>query len=201
MDVFFSMSWFFKNRLNALNMNSPLLFDQNTLILYSDCVSTKALNSLILSIHSYLNFNTYNHTFLKKSSMKVTKYLAPPMDIIFIGLHMSKFTIFNGLVACLPPRTETQHVVVCLQCTLCKTTRMWGKKICQVSCHSPCFRAYEHSSRSNGRGIGTPSPVGHCTKLAASTPSIIVKFYFIQVVFVWHNCNDFAVASFYKTFA
>ena len=85
--------------MNALDMNSPLLSERNALILCSDCVSTSALNSLNLIKHSTLVFNTYNHTFLKKSSMKVIKYFAQPMNVVRIGPHMSECIISKCFVA------------------------------------------------------------------------------------------------------
>ena len=69
-------------------MNSPPLYDQNTLILYSICVVTSALKSLNFSKHS-LDFRVYTHTFLEKSSNE--EYLALPIDLVLIGPHTSKF--------------------------------------------------------------------------------------------------------------
>ncbi len=88
---------------NPLEMYSPPLSDRNTLILYSDCFSTSALNSLNFSKHSPLDFNKYTHIFLEKSSMYVTKYLAPPKDVVLMGSHTSECTISRGLVARIPP--------------------------------------------------------------------------------------------------
>ncbi len=92
-----------KKRLNPLETYSPPLSDRNTLILCFDCVSTSALNSLNFSKHSPLDFNKYTRTFLEKSSMYVTKYFAPPKDVVFMGLHTSECTISKGLVARIPP--------------------------------------------------------------------------------------------------
>lgn len=100
MDVCFSMSWSFKNKSNALEMYSPVLSNWNALILCSDYVSTNALN---FSKHFPLDFNTYNHNFLIKLLMKVTKYLVPPIDVVLRGPHTVECTISKGLVACLPP--------------------------------------------------------------------------------------------------
>ncbi len=96
------MSCAFKKCLNPLEMYSPPLSDRNTLILCSDCVSTSALNSLNFSKHSPLNFNKYTHTFLEKSSMYVTKYLAPPKDVVLMGPHTFECTMSKGLVARIP---------------------------------------------------------------------------------------------------
>ncbi len=103
MEVCFSMPCAFKKPLNPLEMYSPPLSDRNTLILCSDCVSTNALNSLNFSKHSPLDFNKYTHTFLEKSTMYVTKYLAPPKDVVLMGPHTSACTISKGLVARIPP--------------------------------------------------------------------------------------------------
>ncbi len=103
MEVCFSMPCALKKRLNPLEMYSPPLSDRNTLILCFDYVSTSALNSLNFSKHSPLDFNKYTHTFLEKSSMYVTKYFAPPKDVVFMGPHTSECTISKGLVAHIPP--------------------------------------------------------------------------------------------------
>jgi hypothetical protein len=58
------------------------------LILCFDCVSTNAFNSLNFSKHSPLDFNKYTHTFLEKSSMYVTKYLAPQRMWSSWGIQM-----------------------------------------------------------------------------------------------------------------
>src|SRR4051794_16846822 len=79
-----SMPCFFKYRRRALDMNSTPLSDRNTLILCSDCFFASALNSSNFLKHSPFVFNMYNHTFLEKSSIKVTKYIAPPMDMVLM---------------------------------------------------------------------------------------------------------------------
>ena len=45
-----------------------------------------------------LNFNAYIHVSWK-SSMKVMKYLVPPIGLVCIELHMSECTLFKGLVS------------------------------------------------------------------------------------------------------
>ena len=86
--VCFSILWYFQKLLNAFETNSPPISGQNILISYSNCVSTSTLDFLNFSKQSPLNFNTYNHIFFKKSWMKVTKYLVPPMDVVLMELHM-----------------------------------------------------------------------------------------------------------------
>ena len=98
-DVYLAMSWSTKNFMIALDINSPPLSEENALSLCSDCVSISAFNFLNLIKHLSLAFNTYNHTFLEKLSMKVTKYFAPPMDVVRMGPHTSECTISKGFVA------------------------------------------------------------------------------------------------------
>src|SRR5579875_1305659 len=88
---------------NALEVNSPPLSDLNTLMSCSDCFSTKVFHALNLGSTSLLVLSTYTHTFLVKSSMKVRKYLPPPMDNVFIGPHTSECTSSKGLVARVAP--------------------------------------------------------------------------------------------------
>lgn len=76
----FSILWSFQNWLIAFAMKFPPLSDQNVFILCSDYVSTSVSNSLNFSKQFPLDFNTYNQVFPEKSSMKVTKCLAPPME-------------------------------------------------------------------------------------------------------------------------
>jgi len=103
----------FKKSPNCLDIYSPPLSDRSTLMLCSDCLSTRALNSLNFSKHSLLALSMYAHTFLEKSSMKVRKYRAPPMDVVFIGPHTSECTISNNLVARLAPSLGKVAFVVC----------------------------------------------------------------------------------------
>ena len=97
-----SMPCVYKKRQKALDINSPPLSDRNALILCSDCVSASALNSLNFSRHPPFDFIVYNQTLLEKSSMKVTKYLAPPMEVVLMGSHTSECTISKGFVARVP---------------------------------------------------------------------------------------------------
>ena len=107
-----AMPWMCKNSSNLLEVYSLPLLDLNTLILCSDCLSTKAFHSTNFSNTSLLDFSTYTHTFLEKSSMKVRKYLPPPIDVVLIGPHTSKCTSSNTLVARVPPSLEKG----CLAC-------------------------------------------------------------------------------------
>lgn len=101
-DVCFSMPWFFKNPSNGLEIYIMPLSNQNALILCYDCVSTCLLNSLNFSKHFPLDFKTYNHITLEKSSMKVTKLVAPTINVILMRPHMSQYTISKVLVVCIP---------------------------------------------------------------------------------------------------
>ena len=60
------------NSLNSFDVNSPPLFDQKVLILFSVWFSIKDLNSLNLLNTSSLFFKKYIHVFLGKSSIKET---------------------------------------------------------------------------------------------------------------------------------
>lgn len=71
--------------LNAMEICFPVLFVQNSLILCCDFISINALNSFNRSKHYHLDLNTYNHYFLKNLLMKITKYLAPPMNVVLYG--------------------------------------------------------------------------------------------------------------------
>jgi hypothetical protein len=51
----------------------------------------------------FLNLNTYKHTFFEKWSMKVTTYLALPIDVVLMGPHMLEWTIPKDLVTCNVP--------------------------------------------------------------------------------------------------
>src|SRR6478672_4719178 len=98
-DSCLSMPCVCKKRSKALEVNSPPLSDRNALILCSDCFSTRALNSTNLANTSPLDFNTYTHIFLEKSSIKVTKYKQPPIEMVLNGPQTSECTNSNGLLA------------------------------------------------------------------------------------------------------
>lgn len=55
----------------------------------------------------------YTHTFFEKLSMKVTKYLAPPTDVVFMGPYTFKCTISKGLVVRLPLSFENVVLYYC----------------------------------------------------------------------------------------
>ena len=93
----------------------------------------KGINNWRWCIHvTYYDFQWlqigihHNYIFIENALMKATKCLAPPMDVVFIGPHISECTISKGLVARLHPCLEMQPYVICLQCMLHKTKRMWG---------------------------------------------------------------------------
>lgn len=69
-------------------MNSPPFSNQIALMLCSNYISIKDLNSFKFIKHSSLTFNMYTHTFLKKLSKGVTKYLVSLMDIVLMGPHI-----------------------------------------------------------------------------------------------------------------
>ena len=131
-------------------MNSPPLSDQNTLIFNLDCFSSNALNSLNLSKHSLLALIGLSQIFLKKSSMKVTKYLHPPMDVVFIGPH-TWITRPTAPMHELPLHAQMAIVVVCLLCN----PHMWMKKdphaIGVGPCRLPCHEVFSHYWCLNGR--------------------------------------------------
>lgn len=102
MDVSFSILCSLKTRLNSFEMNSPPLADQNTLILCSNCILTRALNSFNLSNHFCFVFNMYTHTLLDKLSIEVTKYLVSSMDMVLMVPHTSECTISKDLVNHVP---------------------------------------------------------------------------------------------------
>lgn len=68
-------------------------------------------DSLNLWKLSPLDIHTYNHTFLKKSSMKVTKHLEPPIYVFLIRPYTLKCTISKSLVTRLPP--SFKNAVIC----------------------------------------------------------------------------------------
>lgn len=121
--------------LDGLEMRSPPFFDWNTLILYSDCVSTNALNYLYFSKNFSLDFNAPSQTFLKKLSMKVTKYLIQPMDVVIMDHTRQSTWFLNVWSITFSPCSETYSYVICLWCTLRKATRLWAKKFAKVKCH------------------------------------------------------------------
>lgn len=91
---------------NVLDMHFPPLLDRNVLILCSDYVSMNTLNTLKFSKDSPLDFNTYNHIFLKKPLIMITKYLAPTIDVL-MGTRILGCTISKGSIIWLFPRSET----------------------------------------------------------------------------------------------
>lgn len=171
-------------------MNSPLLSDQNTLILCFDRVSMKAFNSLNFSKHSPFVLNIYTHTFLRKLLIKVTKFFELPMDEVLIGPHMFQCINSKGVVVPLPGRWETPPYVINPQCTLHKPTKIWDECFYQGSCHLPCFEVHEHSSELAVPSSSAPSFVDDCTMLAAYVLCILV-----QVALTWHYCNKFAIST------
>jgi len=77
-DVFFLMPCSFKSYRNSLDINSSPFFHQNTLITYSNCISTSVLHSLNFSNHSSLVFKVYTHTFLKNHQWRSQSTLYHP---------------------------------------------------------------------------------------------------------------------------
>ena len=122
-------------------MYSPPLSVLRTFTTCSDCLSTKVFHSLNLANTSLLDLSTYTQILREKSSMKVRKYLAPPMDGVFIGPHTSECTssktlvarvppsVGNGRLACLP-WTHPSHANECTSfgtaCTSMPLTMVWS---------------------------------------------------------------------------
>lgn len=128
-DDCFSISWSFKNHLKALEINSMRLSNRNALISYSNYVFTSALNSLNFSKYYSLDVNVYNHTSLEKYSMKVTKYLAPPMDMVFMGPHTLECIISKGLVARMPSLFRNVALCYFLSMHASQTNKNVGQEI------------------------------------------------------------------------
>ncbi len=79
--------------------------------------------------------------------MKVTKYHAPPIDMVFIGLHKFECIISNTLVAHLPLTSFGKgYIVVGLQCNLQMLRRKNQMKMGQDPCDLPCLEEHSHFS-------------------------------------------------------
>ena len=134
--------------------------------------------------------------------MKVTEYLAPPMDVVLMRPYTLECTISKGLVACLPPCLKTQSYVVCLRCTLHKTIRLWSNK--QGPYYSPYFEGFNtlHIQMAKATVPNLERAIS-CWRLHRIGRFCFVhlhKIDFIQIVFAWHNCNDFTIARFDNAF-
>src|SRR5450631_1740478 len=120
-----------KKSSKALEMYSPPLSDLRTFATCSDCLSTKVFHSLNLANTSLLDLSTYTQILREKSSMKVRKYLAPPMDAVFIGPHTSECTSSKILVARVPPSVGNGRLA-CLP-----STHPSHAKECTLPCAAP----------------------------------------------------------------
>ena len=145
-DVCFSMPWSFKKWLNILETNSLPLSNQNVSILCSHYISTSALNSLNFSKDPSLDFNAYNHTFLRKSPMKVTKYLTPLINVIITKPYMSECTISKGFVTRPPPPfvRKRSPMLFAFDARFTKQRGYWARNFSEVHIILSCFGVYEH---------------------------------------------------------
>ena len=159
-DVCFSMPWSFKNWLIALQTNPPPLFKWNILMWCFDCVSARALNPL-RTFFSWISTHT--------TTISLTKYLTPSMNVVNMGPHTSEWTISKGLVDRLHPLFR--NAILCCLSSIQAKQQTRGIKIY----HSACFGVYEYFSYLNGQGgsakMWARHPVGDCTKLATSYTS------------------------------
>ena len=143
----------------------------------------------------------HNHIFLEYLSMKVTKYLASSMVVVFMGSHMSECTIYKVLVARLHPCSKMPPYVIYLQCMLCKTTRMWDNFFLPRFMALTMFWSVWTSFmfkwlRQRCQTPNTPSPIRNCTKLATSTMYTFVKF----TLYKFSSCDTIVMASPSQTF-
>lgn len=115
------------------------------------------------------------------------------MDVVLVEPHTLKCIISKWLVTCLPPHSETQPHIVCLQCTLRKTPKIWHKKICQGSCHLQCFGSYEHPSCLNSWSGGTKAPTNHLPlEITSYRPHLLYAY-------LW-NSFGYIIVRFYNVF-
>ena len=93
-DICFSMLGSFKNHLNVLETNSPMLSDRNTLILYSDWFSISALNSLNLFKTSsfglqYIQLHLLQKIINEGHEIPNTTHKCGPHRHVHVGMYKS----------------------------------------------------------------------------------------------------------------
>ena len=109
-DICFLISWSLKN--GWLLWNQTLRHCPTKMFwFYVPIATQQVLWTPWFSQNNLLWISTHIPRLFEKSSMKVLKYLAPPMDVVFIRPHMSKHTIFKGLVVSL-------HIVTTICCVV-----------------------------------------------------------------------------------
>ncbi len=102
--------------------------------------------------NTFFDFNGYIHSFLEKSFMQMTKYRAPPIDMVFISLHKFECIISNTLV---PSTNITWKRLSCcwpsMQLSNVKEDK--SNEDGQDPCYLPCLEEHSHFSHWNDQGI------------------------------------------------
>ena len=163
-------SCFFKNHLNALEMDYLSLSKWNVLILCSIFISTNCLEFLepLKTIHFGLRCiqpHFPQNILDEHHKIPYTAYKCGFCGATYVGIYNLK-----GLVVAF--YSKMQLHVVCFQCMLLKTTRMWGIFFLQM------FKSFILSKWPRWLCLSSnaPSSIGYVTNIAACYPCTFTKF-------------------------
>ena len=110
------MPYLLKKSSNVFDTFFPPLSVLKIFTTCSDCLSIKVIHSSNLASISLLALSMYTQILHEKLSMKVKKYHAPPMDMVFIGSHTPECTSFKIFMVRIPPSVGNSRLI-CLSLT------------------------------------------------------------------------------------
>lgn len=192
--------------LNALEKDFPILSVRVTLILCANSMSTSVLNSLNFRKNfDFLAFNAYNHTFLEKSSMSITKYLCTthghyPYSEAHVRIH--DFQRLNRSPP--PPVRKRCPLLFAFDAHFINQQRCWTRNFAEVhtthhvmECMNTFYIKLAKAAVPKFKRViflWSLHQVGYFRFVH------LYKNYFIKVIFVWCNRNGFTTKRVYNAF-